>query len=210
MELIQAIVRDHRLIEGVAGSLAAWARRGADHPGAAADLADIVRFLEIFVHEHHHRREEVLFQALVEHAEVPGHRGPIAILTREHRTSKTRIDELASTQPSAVSADAVEALASELLQHLDKEESVLLPEAERRLIDGGIRELDGGPVSDEVNAAVELGRAIIGRLPPIDPPDLIRGDGCIVCPAFGDRCSGIETEWWSDWEREHYAGLDEG
>jgi hemerythrin-like domain-containing protein len=210
MELVKAICRDHRLIEGVAGSLVAWSQRGPDHPDADADLADILRFLRIYVHDYHHRREEILFSALVEHAEVPGNRGPIAILTEEHETSKTLIDELVATDPSAVSLRTVERLASELLQHLDKEESVLLPEAERRLIDGGIRELDDEPPSPEIEAVAELGRALVERLPPVDPPDLIRGDGCIVCPAFGDRCHGIETEWWSDWELEHYAGLDEG
>jgi len=210
MELIQAICRDHRLIEGVAGSLVAWARRGADHPDAAADLTEFVRFFRIYVHEYHHRREEILFRALVEHAEVSGNRGPIAILVEEHGTAKTLIDQLAAAQPSIETAAVAETLASEVLQHLDKEESVLLPEAERRLIDGGIRELDDEPPSAEVEAAVELGRSLIERLPPIDPPDLIRGEGCIVCPAFGDRCHGIETEWWSDWEREHYRSLDEG
>jgi hemerythrin-like domain-containing protein len=210
MRLVQAIIRDHRLMEGVAGSLVAWAQRGPEHPDAAADLADITHFLTVCVHGSHHRREEILFTALVEHAEVPGDRGPIAILIEEHETSRTLIDELAAARPSAETAIAAVELASELLQHLDKEESVLLPEAERRLIDGGIRELDDEPVSPEVEAAVEVGRALVERLPPVDPPDLIRGDGCIVCPAFGDRCHGIETEWWSDWEREHHASLDEG
>ncbi len=93
---------------------------------------------------------------------------------------------------------------------MDKEETVLLPEAERRLIDGGIRDLEGPPLSDEQQAALELGRELIRRLPPMDDPDLIRGDGCIPCSAFGETCHGIETEWWSDWEKEHYRSLDEG
>ncbi len=210
MQLVEAICRDHRLIWRVAGSLVAWAERGSDRPDAAADLDDYVRFLKIFVHGHHHRREEILFRALVEHAEVPRHRGPIEVLTAEHEESQRRIDALAAAGSSEATSAAAVALASELLQHLDKEESVLLPEAERRLIDGGIRELDDPPASAEVEAAAELGRTLVERWPPMDPPDLIRGDGCIVCPAFGDRCRGIETEWWSDWEREHYAGLDEG
>ncbi len=101
-------------------------------------------------------------------------------------------------------------LAAELWQHLDKEESVLLPESERRLIDGGIRELDPPRPTDDVEAARALGLELVRRLPPMDDPDLIRGEGCIPCSAFASECHGIEAEWWSDWERAHYAGLDEG
>ena len=62
----------------------------------------------------------------------------------------------------------------------------------------------------EVEAVRALGLDLIGRLPPMDDPDLIRGDGCIPCAAFGDTCHGIETEWWTDWDKEHYRSLDEG
>ncbi len=210
MRIVDEIREEHRLIDRVTGSLFFWADRGWDHPDAAADLDDLIHFLRLYVHGFHHQREEVLFRALVEHGEVPGHHGPLAILTAEHESVPQVLDRLAEAGACAESVSVARTLAAEIWQHLDKEETVLLPEAERRLIDGGIRELDGPPASDEVEAARVLGLELVRRLPPKDDPHLIRGDGCIPCAAFGDTCHGIETEWWSDWEREHYRSLDEG
>jgi hemerythrin-like domain-containing protein len=210
MKIVDEIREEHRLIDRVAGSLFRWAARGSEHPDAAGDLDDLVRFLRVYVHGFHHHREEVLFKALVEHGEVPGDHGPLVILTQEHEGVPPVLDELASAGACAGSESAAKRLAAEIWLHLDKEETVLLPEAERRLIDGGIRELEGPPASEEVEAARVLGLALVRRLPPMDDPNLIRGDGCIPCPAFGDTCHGIETEWWSDWEMEHHRGLDEG
>lgn len=210
MRLVDDIREEHRLIDQVAGSLFFWADRGSEDPGALEDLNDLIRFLRVYVHGYHHHREEVLFRALVEHGEVPGDHGPLAILTQEHDAVPPVLDGLAAAGPCGESEAAAKRLAAEIWQHLDKEETVLLPEAERRLIDGGIRELDGPAASDEELAARDLGLDLVRRLPPMDDPDLIRGDGCIPCEAFGDTCHGIETEWWSDWEKEHHHSLDEG
>jgi hemerythrin-like domain-containing protein len=210
MRLVEEIGREHRLIEEVAGSLRRWADRGADHPSAAADKANLVRFLRVFVVSYHFGNEEALFDALVEHGEIPGHRGPLAILRREHEEAARAVDRfesLGAGEPA--SALAVE-IAAELWQHMDKEDSVLLPEAERRLIDGGVRDVRIPPAPADIEEIRQLGHDLVGRLPPMDDPDLIRGDGCIACAAFGSECHGIESEWWSDWEREHHASLDEG
>ena len=210
MRIIDEIRKEHRLIDEVMGSLFFWADRGCEHPEAAVDLKDLIHFLRVYVHGCHHHREEILFRALVEQGEVPRDHGPLLILTQEHESLPPVLDELASAGACAESVAAAKRLAAEIWLHLDKEETVLLLEAERRLIDGGIRELEGPPASDEVEAARELGLDLIRRLPPVDDPDLIRGDGCIPCAAFGDTCHGIESEWWSDWEMEHHQGLDEG
>lgn len=210
MKIVDEIRQEHRLIEKVAGSLFRWADRGAGHPDAPGDLSDLIRFLRVYLHGNHHQREEVLFRALVEHGEVPGNHGPLAVLADEHAAAARALDELTSMGACVEAEAGVRRLAAEIWQHLDKEETVLLPEAERRLIDGGIRDLEGPPLSEEQRAVRELGDELVRRLPPLDDPDLIRGDGCIACSAFGDRCHGIESEWWSDWEREHHRSLDEG
>ena len=210
MRIIDEVREEHRLIDQVAGSLFFWGHRGWDHPDAAEDLNDLIHFLRVYVHGFHHHREEVLFEALVEHGEVPADHGPLTVLEDEHRAVPPVLDELAAAGACAESSSAAKSLAAEIWQHLDKEDTVVFPEAERRLIDGGIRELDGPPPSDEVKTARALGLDLIQRLPPMDDPDLIRGDGCIPCAAFGDTCHGIESEWWSDWEMEHHRSLDEG
>jgi len=210
MKILDEIRDEHRLIEQVAGSLFFWADRGSDHQDAPRDLEDLVRFFRVFLHGCHHRREEILFRALVEHGEVPGDRGPLVVLAEEHAAVLQALDELSAEGAGSEAEPAAKRLAADIWQHMDKEETVLLPEAERRLIDGGIRALDGPQLSDEQRAVGELGDELIRRLPPTDDPNLIRGDGCIACAAFGDRCHGIESEWWSDWEKEHYRSLDEG
>lgn len=209
MKIVDEIRQEHRLIEQVAGSLFFWGDRGSDHRDAPEDLNDLIRFLRLFLHGCHHQREELLFQALIEHGEVPGDHGPLVVLAEEHAAVLRALDELSAVGACAEAESAAKRLAGEIWQHLDKEETVLLPEAERRLIDGGIRELEGSPSSDD-EAARSLGHDLVRRLPPMDDPDLIRGEGCIPCSAFGETCHGIETEWWSDWEKEHHRSLDEG
>jgi hemerythrin-like domain-containing protein len=210
MRILEEIRQEHRLVEGIAGSLRFWAQRGADHPDAAADRADLVRFLRAFLVRHHFGNEEALFDALVEHGEVPGHRGPLAVLRREHEETARAVDRFESLDAQEDPAALAMKIAVELWQHMDKEESVLMPEAKRRLFDGGVRDVELPPAPQEIEEIRDLGHALVGRLPPMDDPDLIRGDGCIPCAAFGEECHGIESEWWSDWEREHYASLDEG
>lgn len=211
MELLDQIREEHRLIDRVAGSLVAWADRGPDHPDAEGDLRELVEFLQVFVIGHHHeRQEEALFEALVEHAEVPPGSGPLVVLRREHEglvEAVAAIDE-AGAVPESVAR--VREVAVHLWQHLDKEESVLLLVAERRLVDGGVRELAGRPADDRVATARAAAAELVRRLPPVDHPDLVRGDGCIACDAFGVDCHGIEAEWWSDWDRLHHRSLDEG
>lgn len=206
MRIIESIRQEHRLVDRLTGSIYRWAHRGDEHAEAKTDLADLVAAVRSVVLDLHHRTEEVLFSALVEHGEIPGERGPLAVLRREHDQTVELVD---SWEASGAAADAM-ALAAHLWQHLDKEESVLLPEAERRLIDGGRRHVDEPPRPDDTESIIGRAEEIVDRLPPMEDPDLIRGDGCIACSVFAEQCHGIEAEWWSDWEREHHAGLDEG
>jgi len=209
MKIIDVLEQEHRLIDQVAGSLLRWARSGWQDASAAVDRRDLIRFLRAFVLDHHHSVEEVLFAALTDAAEVPANRGPLAVLRREHAAMAALVDDIKSSTPESAAVIARE-LAGELRQHLDKENSVLLRESQRRLVDGGLWELELPPVSEDTADLLALGEDLVRRLPPADDEDIVRGDGCIPCPAFAVDCRGIEAEWWSDWERSHYAGLDEG
>jgi hemerythrin-like domain-containing protein len=210
MRIIEEIRHEHELVEEIAGALRFWADRGADHFDAAADKADLIRFIRGFILSLHFGNEERLFDVLVEHGEIPGHRGPLAILRREHDEAARAIDRFESLGADETATDLAIEIAAELWQHMDKEDSVLMPEAERRLIDGGIRDVELPPKPEGIEEIRELGHELVRRLPPMEDPDLIRGDGCIPCAAFGEECHGIETEWWSEWEHEHHASLDEG
>jgi len=212
MGLLEEFADEHRLVDRVAGSLVRFAERAVNGATTPSDVADFGRFFAVFVAGYHHEREEqVLFPALVEHAEVPSDHGPLAVIEADHREAAALVDELAARadDPDRV-ADVARRLAHHLWEHVDKEDSVLLPEAEQRLIRGGVSRLEGRPPTEDENAARDLGERLTERFPPLDDPDVVRGDGCVACSAFTETCGGIEKEWWNTWETEYHRTLDEG
>jgi hemerythrin-like domain-containing protein len=212
MRLIDELRAEHLLVDRVAGSLIRFAGQAAVGDTSAEDVADFVHFFRVFVSGYHHEREEkVLVAALVERAEVPGDRGPIPVIEADHRVAAELVDELDIASASGGNAaDVARRLAHHLWEHVDKEESVLLPESLDRLRRNGVTRLDGREPSAEEESARELGERLTERFPPLEDPEFVRGDGCIACSAFGNTCGGIETEWWNTWERQHYRSLDEG
>ena len=212
MPLLEEFAEEHRLVDRVAGSLVRFAERAADGSGQASDVADFVHFFRIYVAGYHHDREErVLFPALIEHAEVPGDRGPLVVIAADHREAAALVDEfVAGADDPGRAADVARRLAHHLWEHVDKEDSVLLPEAEQRLIRGGVPRLEGRPPTEDEKAARDLGERLTERFQPLDDPEVVRGDGCVACSAFTETCGGIEKEWWNTWETEYHRSLDEG
>jgi hemerythrin-like domain-containing protein len=213
MELIDALRAEHDRIEQVAGSLRVYARRLARGEAPAQDAASFVRFFRLYAGRFHHGREEdVLFVALQREAELPGDRGPIAALLEDHRRMERLVDAMdalaGAEGPPAGAVAEFEALALEysqrLLQHIDSENSVLLPESALRLHRCGVRELPGREETQEEAAAWAAGEALVAGYPPVHEPELMRGDGCVFCPAFATTCRGIEREWWNEWEWEEF------
>jgi hemerythrin-like domain-containing protein len=212
MRLIDELRKEHTLVDRVAGSLIRFAERDACGNTTAEDVADFVHFFRVFVAGYHHQREEeTLFTALVERAEVPADRGPLPVIEADHRAAAELVDEFEIASASGGNAaDVARRLAHHLWEHVDKEESVFLPESLDRLRRNGVTRLDGREPSDQEESARELGERLTERFPPLDDLEIIRGDGCIACSAFGYTCGGIETEWWNTCERQHYRSLDEG
>ncbi len=212
MRLLEEMAEEHRLVDRASGSLIRFAEMALASKTNPGDVADFVHFLRVFVGGYHHEREEqVLFPALVERAEVPADRGPIPVMLADHRASAAMVDELeAAAADPVIAAGVARRLAHHLWEHADKEDSVLFPEAEQRLMRGGVADLEGRPPTAEEEAARELGEQLTERFPPLDDPDVVRGDGCVACSAYAVTCGGIEKEWWNDWEHEYHRSLDEG
>lgn len=199
MELLQRFGEEHELIDELAGALFRW----VETAGTAEDAASFARVLSIYCSGFHHQREdEILAPALVREAEVPPDRGPLMIIRQEHRALESLTKELALT----ADRDTARSLARLLWEHIDKEDSVLFPDAGERLGRAGIPELDDRTMTREEHAALELARALIKHYPPLDDPDHVRGSGCIACSAFAETCRGIEAEWWNQWEWEDHLG----
>jgi hemerythrin-like domain-containing protein len=211
MRLFEELRAEHLLVDRVAGSLIRFAEQIPRASTWAEEVADFVHFFRGFVTGYHHEREEgALFPALVEKAEVPADRGPLPAIAADHRAAGELVDELEEAESGENVAAVARRLAHHLWEHVDKEESVLLPESVDRLRRNGVTRLDGREQTAEEENARRIGEQLTERFPPLDDPAIVRGDGCIACSAFGDTCGGVETEWWTTWEREYHRTLDEG
>lgn len=233
MRLIEDLRAEHELIEQVAGAwLACVEARGRGRAGSG-DGHRFLDFFRRYAGEFHHAREEdLLFVALRERAHLPARRGPIAALTDDHRRMAALLAEIERALAALDGASPPEcgdrapgharAAASSgsgrgatlgrlvteyvhaLWHHIDAENSVLLPEGEARLRKHGVAELPARPMTEAEQAAEAAGRALVARYPPVADSSVVRGDGCVSCPAFGERCGGIEREWWNEWEWEEF------
>lgn len=206
MQLLADLRAEHELIDRVLGSLRTWVLTPALEP---ADGARFLNFFRRWAGDFHHaREEEVLFVALAREAELPLERGPIAALTAEHHRLAAVLNELSPLLLRGVADDRMTALAvtysRALWHHIDAENSVLLPESEDRLRTHHVKELPSRPPTAEELQAHADGLALSERYAALHDAEMIRGDGCIMCPSYGEGCRGLEREWWttSEWE-EH-------
>jgi hemerythrin-like domain-containing protein len=211
MQLLDDLRSEHDLIDRMLGSLRAFVTARLDGRGDPADGARFLVFFRRFAGDFHHDKEEtILFRALVEKAEVPGERGPIAALAGEHRRMAGLLEAMDGLLDGPLTAEAdrvrLQALAVDyshaLWRHIDAENSVLFPEGEERLRRVHVRELPSRPMTDPEREAREAGLALLAAYPPQTDPDALRGDGCVSCPSYGTTCEGLEHEWWTDLEWE--------
>lgn len=205
MHLLDELRAEHELIERAVGSLQAFA---ADAARTAADGEAFLKFFRLYAGRFHHAREEdTLFPALVRETGAPADRGPLKVVLEAHHAMAHLLDEMAPllAQGGDV-ADLAARYGRSLLHHIDAENSVLYPESETRLRRAGIRELpDRAPDADEDAARAEM-EELLAKYPPREIPDLIRGEGCVSCEAYGEGCDGVEREWWTEleWEDVHH------
>lgn len=209
MELLDELRAEHDLIEQVAGAFRTFARQRARGEGEAADGPRFLAFFRRFAGDFHHGREEdTLFVSLQRDAELPGDRGPIAALLGDHHRMAGILEQLEPIVASDPAVPEVEALAldysEQLWHHIDAENSVLLPESELRLRRHGIRELPSRAPTATETEAMEGGRELLAKYPPVHEPVVVRGDGCVMCPAFVDSCEGVERTWWNEHEWDEF------
>ena len=206
--IIGQLIAEHEIIEQVIGSLFRWAIEGQEEdPGARGQY---VTFFRVWAKGHHHHQEEsILFPALVEHVEIPPDRGPLKILTGEHEREVELVTQLENAEGGESTLKIARELAHLLWMHIDKENSVVLPEAGERLIRSGIGSLEGLAEGPDERAVREAVAPLVARWTPLEDDDLFRGDGCMACSAYGDACGGIEKEWWNAWEWEQHLSYEE-
>ncbi|MCK6685567.1 MAG: hemerythrin domain-containing protein [Thermoanaerobaculia bacterium] len=215
MRLIDELRSEHELIEKVAGSLRTFVSQRVRDEG---DHRDGERFLAFFRHYagtfHHAREEDILLPVLVRELELPETSGPIRSLIDQHHSmaatlasvatlvSQEHLDDEEKVRLVSGSNDYVRSL----WQHIDAENSVLLPEAEERLKWAGVHELPDREITEEEARARDWGPDLLSLYPPLPDPEAIRGEGCVICPSHGVSCEGLEREWWTGSEWETFEG----
>jgi Uncharacterized conserved protein len=105
-----------------------------------AHLDQILEFLTIFVDKCHHGKEEDLLFPALEKAGVPREGGPIGVMLQEHELGRGYIKDLIQGITDFKSGDQtavtqiienIEYYSDLLTQHIDKEDHILYPIAEK-------------------------------------------------------------------------------
>lgn len=209
MQLIDELRAEHDVIERVAGAFLTYASSPAG-ARSASDGAGFLRFFRLYANGYHHAREEdTLFAALRDRAGLPVDRGPVATMVADHARMAALLDGMAGDLESGGASgtrllEAATAYVHALWHHIDAENSVLFPECAPRLRRNGVIELPTRAMAPEERDAMSAGGRLASRYPPARDPDVVRGDGCIMCPAFGATCRGLEREWWNEWEWDEF------
>lgn len=159
LRLTDVLQAEHRRIErGLVclTRLAEHLRTTADvHPDAVGALLDFLR--EYADHEHHRREERELFPWMQRHG-LPVDTGPIAVMLAEHDLGRDHLRHLlASARHLQLDANVrsefiarAEAYCTLLGAHIDKEDHVLYPMADR--LGASTRELYRAPTAEESQA----------------------------------------------------------
>jgi hemerythrin-like domain-containing protein len=206
MKLLDDLLLEHDLIEKVLGSLRTFAEQLGRGAAGPEDGFSFLNFLEQYAgHWHHEKEERLLFPALASEAMLPTDRGPIPILLGEHEAFASTLASmrraLENGEQTAFGHLVIDYTAA-LWLHIDLENSVLIPESERQLRRNGVMELPELEMPATIAAAAEVAQTLLARYPRGDERDAVRGEGCVICPAYYESCRGIEREWWNEWEWE--------
>jgi len=206
MRIVDRLREEHRLIERVAGSLVTFTSSGLV-PEHRETLTAFCDFFASYADAYHHGKEEqIVLRALLD-AQLP-EAGPIAMIREEHDENRAAIVALRAC-PDGEAATLAIRFCARLWEHIDKEDSVLFGEVEVRLALEATRlerELDEFEArSVGLSSLAQVGESLVARFPPITVlPGIGRGDGCVMCRHFGERCQGIEREWWGELERDEF------
>lgn len=215
MKLIDDLQTEHERIERVLGSMRTYVDLLVEDAAPVADAAKFLDFFQTYAGAFHHEREEqILFPALVRDADLPGDRGPIRVLNEDHDVMEGMVAEMRAIvergelTPSdrAALRDLATRYSHDLWHHIDAENHVFFPESEVRLRRNGMLALEAREPNEAERAAAALGDELSSRYAQLEDRDVIRGEGCMMCPAYGTRCDGIEREWWNQWEWEELSG----
>ncbi len=123
------------------------------------DVDQILGFLSTFTDKCHHGKEETVFFPALVSAGVRDEQGPVGVMLHEHEIGRKLVEEIGTAleqykngQPGEVLADSMLHYVHLLQGHMQKEEMVLFPMADRILGAGNQHVLyeEFGKIEEEV------------------------------------------------------------
>ncbi|MDH4199778.1 MAG: hemerythrin domain-containing protein [Spirochaetia bacterium] len=220
MDLLEDIAQEHQLFDRAAGSLLAltdeWIKNNDLETRKEAEK--FCNFFEKVMIQFHTPKEEKLVFPFLEKLNIPRDKGPLFYYELEHKEQIKSIETIRSyTQKNVFTEDEkgelkklAEKFCSEIWEHIDKEDSVLMSEVKERIRGSLLMDLNteyqnylaANQVDEGLTTEIGL---LIKKYPPVEMlPDVFRGDGCMSCRHFGEGCQGIEHEWWTEHEWEDF------
>ncbi len=141
--VVETLMKEHRFIEKLLGSLQVFVEQlESDQQDARARVADYVEFFREFADRCHHGKEEdQLFVTLGDHG-FPRDAGPLFVMVAEHNMGRQRIKELGAIAggEGPLSEEDLRQIRESagdfiplLRMHIQKEDEILFPAAERAL-----------------------------------------------------------------------------
>ena len=126
MRATKLLMEEHEVILRALDVLEAYANRNQEAPPA------LLEFFSDFADAHHHgKEEEILFPAL-EEAGFPHDAGPVGVMLHEHKQGRQLT---AALRDPAQFTDAALAYSAMLRAHIEKENQILFPMADRAVED---------------------------------------------------------------------------
>jgi hemerythrin-like domain-containing protein len=151
MSPIQTLLDEHRVIEQVLACLAQMAQRAEREQRLEAEPArEAVEFFRQFADRCHHGKEEQKLFPMMEARGFSPAEGPTAVMREEHVQGRALLSAIADAIDAAAAggvtgvaefARASAEYAQFLQAHIDKEDQVLFPMAERVLGPSGLGDL---------------------------------------------------------------------
>jgi hemerythrin-like domain-containing protein len=140
-QVTDILMNEHRIIERVLDALEAFARGAADRQTAErSTVRDFADFFSGFADCCHHGKEEDRLFPAMEAAGLPREHGPLAVMRHEHDEGRGHVralraigeasGALTGAERQAMASHAMD-FAALLRAHIQKEDGVLFPMAER-------------------------------------------------------------------------------
>ncbi len=155
MKAIQDLRMEHDAVRLTLKVLERMAQKIERHgsPDNPQHVDQLLEFFTVFVDKCHHGKEEELLFPAMEQAGVARDKGPIGVMLREHELGRECVQKMKTallrikageSQAAKDFARSARDYISLLNQHIDKENNVLFPMAERQLSESTLAELSKG------------------------------------------------------------------